>query len=90
MKVKVKGGVIDNGQLENEMRFFRHSINIKQNRKVTKNSYKKIRNQKMNDWFQNFCFYLRMTQVSSAKLNEVVKEELLYKLLVSTCYQTPN
>lgn len=49
MKVKVKGGVIDNGQLENEMRFFRHSINIKQNRKVTKNRYKKIRNQKMND-----------------------------------------
>lgn len=49
MKVKVKGGVIDNGQLENEMRFFRHSINIKQNRKVTINSYKKIRNQKMND-----------------------------------------
>lgn len=49
MKVKVKGGVIDIVNWKMKCAFFRHSINIKQNRKVTKNSSKKIRNQKMND-----------------------------------------
>ena len=50
MKVKIKGGVIDivNWKMKCAF-FFIYSINIKQNRKVTKNSYKKIRNQKMND-----------------------------------------
>ena len=68
MKVKVKGGVIDNGQLENEMRFFRHSINIKQNRKVTINSYKKIRNQKMNDLISEL---LLLYQNDSSMISEI-------------------
>lgn len=50
MKVKIKGGVIDIVNWKMKCAFFDiDSINIKQNRKVTKNSYKKIRNQKMND-----------------------------------------
>lgn len=50
MKVKVKGGVIDIVNWKMKCAFFDiDSINIKQNRKVTKNRYKKIRNQKMND-----------------------------------------
>lgn len=50
MKVKIKGGVIDIVNWKMKCAFFDiGSINIKQNRKVTKNRYKKIRNQKMND-----------------------------------------
>jgi len=31
-----------------------------------------------------------LSLLSQNDLSEVVKEERLYKLLVSTCYQTPN
>lgn len=84
MKVKAKGGVIDNVNWKMKCAFF-DTVSISNSiEKSQKIDIKKIRNQKMNGLISE------LLRLSQNDLSEVVKEERLYKLLVRTCYQTPN